>query len=217
MGNAIIIGSIIFLIIILAVIIINRQRMKIKLYQIQALLDELEIKDSEKRTLRTEIVGLTKKLELRDKEAESMKETQRSIEELKINVRQLFRSKWETVNIISSELYVQPTNQIHYNAIINKLKKQIERFKSTSYKQELEKEVDKHLDGIVSRLRKECVFLNEKHIEFLILNYSGFSVKTICLILDIGEKTFYSRRSRIRDKILKSDLSDKNIFLKYIQ
>ena len=73
--------------------------------------------------------------------------------------------------------------------------------------------VDRYKNGIIARLRQQCPFLKESDITFISLLYAGFSAKVICFFLEMGNKNFYAKRSRLTERIRESDAKDKEEFI----
>ncbi len=73
------------------------------------------------------------------------------------------------------------------------------------------------MDGIIDHLIHECPSLKGKDIEICTLIFAGFSVKSICFILDIQSNSFYVRKNRLLKKIKESNAPNMNLFIKKLK
>lgn len=72
---------------------------------------------------------------------------------------------------------------------------------------------DIHMDGIVTNLRIQCPFLKENDINYIALIFAGFSARSICLFTGLKYKHYYVKKSRLIERIRKSNAPDKELFL----
>ena len=80
----------------------------------------------------------------------------------------------------------------------------------------LEQTIDAGCDGIVSHLRNEIEGVTEQDIRFFCFNLLGLSNDSIAVLTGVETSTVYSRRSRLKKRILSSDTPYKEILLKSI-
>lgn len=80
----------------------------------------------------------------------------------------------------------------------------------------LEQTIDAGCDGVVSHLRNEIEGVTEQDIRFFCFNLLGLSNDSIAVLTGVETSTVYSRRSRLKKRILSSDTPYKEILLKSI-
>lgn len=80
----------------------------------------------------------------------------------------------------------------------------------------LEQTIDAGCDGIVSHLRNDIEGVTEQDIRFFCFNLLGLSNDSIAVLTGVETSTVYSRRSRLKKRILSSDTPYKEILLKSI-
>ena len=80
----------------------------------------------------------------------------------------------------------------------------------------LEQTIDAGCDGIVSHLRNEIEGVTEQDIRFFCFNLLGLSNDSIAVLTGVETSTVYSRRFRLKKRILSSDTPYKEILLKSI-
>ncbi len=73
------------------------------------------------------------------------------------------------------------------------------------------------MNGIMDKIRTQCPWLKEDETILIELIIAGFNTKAICLIMKIKLNSFYSKRRRIIEKIVSSNISDRNIILSKIR
>lgn len=81
---------------------------------------------------------------------------------------------------------------------------------------EIKRCVNLYMNGILVDLENQCSFLKQDDISFIALLYAGFSPKTICLITGIKSKYFYNKRSRLIERIRKSNAENRELFISKI-
>ena len=93
------------------------------------------------------------------------------------------------------------------------INKEVQRVTSEKGIQEIVAAVDIYMGGIITLLRNQCQFLKETDINYIALVYAGFTVKAVCLFLDIKYQHFFVKKSRLIRRIQKSDAQDKDLFI----
>ncbi|MDE6741217.1 MAG: hypothetical protein K2J58_02675 [Muribaculaceae bacterium] len=151
--------------------------------------------------------------EHRKKLQDLQKEFERKNESRNIIIESLFRTKWSTLNRLCEEYYEKGTLRKFNELLIKDIESEVENIGSKDGLRQVEEEVNRYLDGIVSKLRVECEQLKEKDIVLCCLIFAGFSVKAICFILDITTNNFYVRKKRLIQKINDSGVQNKDLFI----
>ena len=100
---------------------------------------------------------------------------------------------------------------------MSRIEDELKSFRSQKSMVEFEEAVDLYMNGIASRLREQCSFLNESAIMFVVLCMAGLSQRAICLLLNISYNYFYTKKQRIVTRIEQSDVPDRELFLGYLK
>lgn len=127
-------------------------------------------------------------------------------------IEALFRDKWAMLNMLSTEYFEKGTTPKTRALIVNNVEAEIMKFCDRKNLRQLENSVNEYMNSILKRLREQCPFLTEEEIKFITFVYAGFSSRTICLLTGLKPKGYYSKKSRLADKILSSDAADKAEF-----
>lgn len=211
----IIIGCLIVsLVIIVSIVLIYRYRMRVKsvesenkIAQILAVSDEL---NSENERLSSAIKE--HKDRLNDMEGLLEQQNKQSAD-----VESLFHEKWSMLNFLCNEYFEKGDTQKTRDTILSRIEDELKSFRSQKSMVEFEEAVDLYMNGIASRLRRQCSFLNDSAIMFVVLCMAGLSQRAICLLLNISYNYFYTKKQRIVTRIEQSDAPDRDLFLSYLK
>lgn len=136
-------------------------------------------------------------------------------ERLNDTVRNLFREKWSTINLLCQQLYHANSSKDD-SKIIQSLENEIKKQRSPQNISVIEDAVNLYMDNIIYRLRNQCTFLKSDEITILTLIIAGFSSKAICMLTGIDYKYFYVKKNRLLNKIKESDAIDKALFESFL-
>ena len=212
------IGVIIVALIITALLIgMYRLKMRAKKAELEANLSELmriqeraERIDTEYRRVSSRLSEQSSTLESLQKRLESNERDEKETSEI---IERLFREKWQTLNMLCNDYFELGDSDQSRATILNNIKQELKKLRSKKSLKEIETAVDRYMGGIMTLMRQECDFLKDDNFTFLALIYAGFSVRTICTLMDIKYKLFYLRKSRLAKRIADSDAPHKGLFL----
>lgn len=128
-------------------------------------------------------------------------------------LEKLFKEKWSTLNMLCLEYFEKSFTPKLRDGIIKKIESEVNSIGSSDGLRQIEEEVNRYMNGIVSMLRKECPNIKEADIALFSLICAGFSVKAICLILNIDSNNVYVKKNRLIKKINATSSPQKDIFL----
>lgn len=137
--------------------------------------------------------------------------------ELKVHIESLFKDQWQLLNRLCSQYVKEEFNdEIKKEALLKEINREIIDLKNPERLLEIRRCVNLYMNGILVDLENQCGFLKQDDISFIALLYAGFSPKTICLITGIKYKYFYNKRSRLIERIRKSNAESKAVFISKI-
>lgn len=100
---------------------------------------------------------------------------------------------------------------------IKEMKNVIVKFsKDEKTLQELEDTVNRCCNNVMSIVRAEVPNLGEEDFRQLCYHFAGFSGKLISILLNIGLTNVYTRKSRLKEKIMLSDAEHKDLIIGYL-
>ncbi|MDE5846585.1 MAG: hypothetical protein K2M83_13295 [Muribaculaceae bacterium] len=207
-------------------VLINQLNNKIKasLRKIEALTLEIADKDSKHGHLQellskkdAETIRLQTLLTQKDYEYENIQvmlseKIDKEISQTVV-IETLFREKWITLDKLCAEYFSLNNSEISSKVLLESINKEVQRVTSEKGIQEIVAAVDIYMGGIITLLRNQCQFLKETDINYIALVYAGFTVKAVCLFLDIKYQHFFVKKSRLIRRIQKSDAQDKDLFI----
>lgn len=128
-------------------------------------------------------------------------------------IANLYRERWETINLLCNEFFEKGDSEKTRSSIINEVEKELDSLRSPRKLRQIEGSVNECMDGLISRMRVQCPFLKEDDILFLSLIHAGFSPRAVSLFTGIKLKYFYTRRSRLIERIKHSEVPDREEFI----
>lgn len=178
---------------------------------------KIRIKNGEIEKRMNEILVLSERIQNKNDDINQLTSqltTQQDKSELLKNlVENLFKDKWKTINLLCDEFFEKGNSEKTKATIINEVEKEIKRICNPKNLKAIETAVNDCMDGIVSKLRVQCPFLKPEDILFITLLYAGFAPRAVCIFTGIKLKYFYNKRSRLSERIMKSNAPEKILFV----
>ena len=81
----------------------------------------------------------------------------------------------------------------------------------------LESRLNTEDGNAVSLLRAEIPGIKEQDVRLYLCNASGFSIPTMCMLLNERREVIYNRRLRLRTRIQESDAEHRDMFLNHLR
>lgn len=182
-----------------------------KISEIQLLSDMIQQSKIENEHLESRLSEQTENIvALRDRLG--VKESESCV--LKEWVENLFRDRFATINMLCNEYFEKGDSERMKLMLYKEVEAEIRRFAHPDNLKRIEEMVNGCLEQIIMKLRCQLPGLKEEDVTFLTLLYAGFVPRAVCLFLEIKLKTFYTKRSRLRERILRSDAPDREWFVK---
>lgn len=126
----------------------------------------------------------------------------------------LFKKQFELLDELSGTFYETREIKKDKDAIYRQVRDNIEGFmKNKRSVQQLEEIVDSYRGGAMQKLRSQLPQLGEQELRFMIFVYAGFSSKAISIFMQESVGNVYTKKSRIKSIILRSDAPDKDFLI----
>lgn len=121
------------------------------------------------------------------------------------SINNLFKQQFETIDDLCN-VYYEGQNSIHIkNRIYEEVLKTIKSFQDDKHSQnQLKDIVNRYKNDIMKKLEEAFPELRESDYLLFLYIASGFSSRAISVFLQENINVIYNRRSRLKDKILKS-------------
>ena len=121
-------------------------------------------------------------------------------------IQHLFQKSMERIDKLSEELYNDSEPKMIKNKIYEELMEEVSTIRNPAFFENLATTIDEDFDGLISRIQGCGLITKEKDLRLLCLMIAGFSVKSICLLLDVKDcDIIYKRRKRLKDRISSSN------------
>lgn len=118
------------------------------------------------------------------------------------NIEQLFKEKWQTLDMLCDEYFRKSNSPNSQESIIQSIEDELEKIRCKKNLLEIVDSVDKYMGNIISELKVCCpAICKEEDIIFIALIFAGFSPRSICFFTGIKLKYYYNKRSRIIARI----------------
>ncbi|MDE6642753.1 MAG: hypothetical protein K2K27_01465 [Muribaculaceae bacterium] len=201
-------------IIIIFIVLIFRYRLKVKRIESEKVIEQIMAVSDE---LSSENMRLTAAVKEHKKQISDMEDRLEEHSKNSVNTETLFQEKWEMLNFLCNEYFEKGDTPKTRATIVSRIENELKRFQSPESMAALENAVNKYMNGVASRLREQCDFLNESAILFVILCMAGLSQRAVCLLLDLSYNYYYTKKQRIATRIEQSAVPDRDLFLSYLK
>ena len=142
--------------------------------------------------------------ELADRIQEQLREKDSEIEALKNEFASTYKTQFETIGSLIEQALGPKSEQKRQEDLLAAAHKAVEDFTDPSRQQEREEQINFRTDNIMAHLREDFPSFKEQDFQLLSFVIIGFDATLISIILDITPGTFYTRKSRLRDRIYSS-------------
>lgn len=186
--NEVILLSIIIIVLAIAVIIWQRQRLKLKEARNEILISEAS--------------------EL--KESLSLRQARCSMLESKLSVS--LENRFKIIDELCETYYESQGPKTEKKAIVDKVKSQIVALKSD---EGIFMEMERCYEDMLSQLKNDFPTLKTDEYRLMVYLASGLSNRTIALLIGENIDTAYKRKSRLKAKIKASESTHKDHFLQF--
>ena len=129
-------------------------------------------------------------------------------------LKELVLSRFEILDQLGRAFYERENTKAQQEAIYKQVKTFFTNLSSNATtKEELEGIVNTVNDNIIVKLREQFPKFKPADIDLLCYIYAGFSAQIISVIVSDSVSNIYTRKSRLKTRILMSESPDKELFL----
>ena len=123
----------------------------------------------------------------------------------------IYRERWKTLEMLCKQLYNR--DGVPDKMILNDIRRCVDKIRSEEFFQTLERELDRNMDGIVSRFYEQCPKMKERDKKLCVLSFAKVGNATVGMLLNMTADYVSVQRKRLRDRIGKMDCSDSDLFV----
>lgn len=180
-------------------------KLNLNLHNLELLQADLKARGEEVDILSSRLTEIDRKLDMTGKElAEAVAEhsdVRDNEMRLKSKVESLFRNRNEFFYKIS-EIYITKKNSPTVKkTIISDFEDMFRKMRKEISRENVEKEVNAHMDNILVELREKCSTLSDEDLMMTALIYAGYMPRFVSEMCGYTYKYFYTKRDRIIRKI----------------
>lgn len=163
----------------------------------------IRLKEADRREQLATIMELSNQIEQQED----------SIRRISQDMENLFREEWGMLNTLCNEYFEKGFSESDRKIFLKDVDGIIKNLTSDKNFKKIEESVNRHLDNIIVRLSEQCPFIKKEDLKFITLVYAGFSARAVCLFTDIKLKYFYAKRTRLIERIQRSEAPDAAFFV----
>ena len=123
----------------------------------------------------------------------------------------IYRERWKTLEMLCKQLYNR--DGVPDKLILNDIKRCVDKIRSEEFFRTLVMELDRDMDGIVTRFYNVCPRMKERDRKLCVLSFAKVGNATIGMLLNMTADHVSVQRKRLRDRIGKMDIPDKDLFI----
>lgn len=165
------------------------------------------------RRLQAQLVELNR---LKESLEEDAKRQDEKILQLQNDCRVMYREQFAEIRNCLEQAIVLKDEGSARKRYLQRLENQLTFFSSQDWQAERESFINKQTNGVLSSLRQNIPNLKESDCQLLVFVILGFDATLICMIMGITASNYYTRKSRLKEKILSADTPDVALYKQWI-
>lgn len=139
--------------------------------------------------------------------------SEQQFREMKELVNNLYHENFTLVNTLSEKYYIKRDKSVTDRQVLKEIEKYFNQMSDEKKIREIQGKLDFYFNGIYTAVTTQVPKLTEKERTLITYLYCGLSYKAISLFMGITKGNYYTRRSRIKTKIIESGAKDMERFL----
>lgn len=149
---------------------------------------------------------------------EQMNRADKSLKFARKNLSELMSARFSTIDRFCNTFYETSGSRNAKDIIFRKVKQEVEALIADEHLfDDLTLLVDSTYDKLMTRFKTDLPGISKDDCKLFILHVIGFSGLTISIFLNIKISTLYTRKSRLKQKILELDSQYKNEYLSFLK
>lgn len=169
-----------------------------------------QIRDKRQGALLLQLNRLNETLE------EELKQQNESILQLRKDCRLLYREQFSEIKYCLEQAIVLKDTESTRQRYLQRLEQQLAFFSSQERKDERETFINQRTGGVLALLRKDFPTMRETDFQILAYIVLGFDAALICMITGLTASNYYTRKSRLKEKILGSNSPNIGLYEQWI-
>ena len=142
-------------------------------------------------------------------------ERETAIKELRSMYIKAYRSQLEKISKLCSEYWESPNTDWNKERIYERVRGLAAELENSG-EGRLEAMIDGGLDGIMTKLKTDFPDMNEKDYRFVALQILGLDAKTMSYVTGYSVTTIYTKRNRLKSRLLKSTSDNRDLYIEVL-
>lgn len=197
----------------------NRKALDDAMLKMEGLNNDLRGQLNTQKALLNEKEQVSRNLDRLTREHEQLKidlERQENEKSLTIsNYCQLLEFQIQQIEEMTRLYANEPTSPSENKKLVKRISRLLDNCSNPKFMSKMEQEANRFHDDIVIRFRDAFPELRDEDTRLFLYQVFGFSGRTISFLLNEDLTVVYSRRSRLKAKIAKSESPDRDLFLSF--
>ena len=136
------------------------------------------------------------------------------ISEMSLLVRKLLNDRFELINKLTITYYERMNTSNEQISLYKEVKKNIEWFSYSGHvRLEIERIINECRNDIIKKMRQQIISFKEQDFQLLSYIIAGFSYQAISVFMGIKVENLYKRVYRLKERIIKINPPDKDLFI----
>lgn len=184
----------------------------------QRMEDMLQINDNINRLLsqeRNDKEGYRIRLDVMEKNQSRLVEREEAIRDLRSRYIKAYKSQLDKLSVLCSEYWESPNTTWNKDRIYERVRGLAAELENGS-ESKLEAMIDEGLDGIMTKLKTDFPRMTERDRRFIAFQILGLDAKTLSYVTGYSVATIYTKRNRLKERLLGLNSENKDLYLEVL-
>lgn len=184
----------------------------------QRMEDMLQINDNINRLLsqeRNDNEDYRLRLDVMEKNQSRLVEREDAIKDLRSKYIKAYKSQLDKLSVLCSEYWDSPNTTWKKDRIYERVKGLAADLENGS-ESKLETMIDEGLDGIMTKLKTDFPRMTERDRRFIAFQILGLDAKTLSYVTGYSVATIYTKRNRLKERLLGLDSENRDLYLEVL-
>ena len=184
----------------------------------QRMEDMLQINDNINRLLsqeRNDKEGYRIRLDVMEKNQSRLVEREEAIRDLRSRYIKAYKSQLDKLSVLCSEYWESPNTTWNKDRIYERVRGLAAELENGS-ESKLEAMIDEGLDGIMTKLKADFPRMTERDRRFIAFQILGLDAKTLSYVTGYSVATIYTKRNRLKERLLGLNSENKDLYLEVL-
>ncbi|HBN02310.1 MAG TPA: hypothetical protein DD383_06890, partial [Rikenellaceae bacterium] len=155
------------------------------------------------------------RLDAMEKNQSRLVEREEAIKDLRSRYIKAYKSQLDKLSVLCSEYWESPNTNWNKDRIYERVKELAAELEYGS-ESKLEAMIDEGLDGVMTKLKVDFPRMTERDRRFIVFQILGLDAKTLSYVTGYSVATIYTKRNRLKERMLGLDSENRNLYLEIL-